>query len=88
MRRDVIGCRQSGWPRIAQVIVELAWDIPRAEVVLMGFWMSSGTRILDGEMSRVASQLSHAALHVTQTTGSAASLSHPQMVILKTYTTE
>ena len=38
--------------------------------------MSSGTRILDGEMSRVASQLSHAALHVTQTTGSAASLSH------------
>ena len=50
--------------------------------------MSSGTRILDGEMSRVASQLGHAALHVTQTTGSAASLSHPQMVILKTYTTE
>ena len=38
--------------------------------------MSSGTRILDGEMSRVASQLGHAALHVTQTTGSAASLSH------------
>ena len=49
--------------------------------------MSSGTRILDGEMSRVASQLGHAALHVTQTTGSI-TLSHPHMVILKTYTAE
>ena len=50
--------------------------------------MSSGTRILDGEMSRVASQLGHAALHVTQTTGSIITLSHPHMVILKTYTAE
>ena len=52
--------------------------------------MSSGTRILDGEMSRVASQLGHAALHVTQTTGSI-TLSHvtpTAMVILKTYTAE
>ena len=46
--------------------------------------MSSGTRILDGEMSRVASQLGHAALHVTQTTGGIITLSHPHMVILKT----
>jgi len=26
------------------VIVELAWDIPRAQVVLVDFWMSSGSR--------------------------------------------
>ena len=28
----------------ADVLVELAWDIPRAEVVMMDFWMSSGSR--------------------------------------------
>lgn len=29
--------------RSGPVIVELAWDIPRAEVVLVDFWMSSGS---------------------------------------------